>query len=230
MPLPHPRQDVSHPHGVTLSADGRYLYVPDLGRNSVYSYSVDYAAGTLALIAECTLSRAGAGPRHVALGNDRAYAVCELDNTVVAFTVDPGTGTLTESSWASTLPDGYDDPPPFDFYDAPSHAAGILFDAEAGRVYATNRGHDSIAVLSVDGDELKLVGNVHTEGRLPWTIERVPGTNLLLTSNQFNAGLADPGNVALFAVSGDSEMPTFVGTRGFVTLPKVMCAHAAPLE
>lgn len=147
MPLKHPRQEASHPHGVTVTQEG-FLYSPDLGRNTIVTYKIDYAEAKLTRVGETRLSRDSAGPRHFSAEGTKGFVVCELDNTVVGFDIDPATGELTESGWASTLPDGWDAPPPFDFYHAPSHACGILYDAEAGRVYATNRGHDSIAVLS----------------------------------------------------------------------------------
>lgn len=73
---------------------------------------------------------------------------------------------------------------------------------------------------------LALVGTVPSEGRLPWTIGKVGDTNYLLVSNQFNASLVDPGNVGVFTVT-PGELPAFVGTRGFATLSKVMCATVA---
>jgi hypothetical protein len=264
---------------VTVTPEG-FLYVPDLGRNAISVYKVDFAGVGLELVTECALSQESAGPRHFAASGAKGFVICELDNTVVAFDIDTATGRLTETGVASTLPEGWTAPPPFEFYHAPSHAAGILYDAAAGRVYATNRGHDSIAVLRWVGflfrsitdastptypssaffllarwapmlehyfnqhcimrcsiaavplrsvnPELKLIGTVPSEGRLPWTIGKVAGADLLLVSNQFNSALADPGNVALFSVAGDG-LPTFVGTRGFATLSKVMCATVAPL-
>jgi hypothetical protein len=134
MPLKHPRQELPHAHGVAATPDG-FLYCTDLGRNSIFVYRVDYPTGKLNRLAEVKLSRDGAGPRHLAVGDGRVFCVCELDNTVVAFDVDAATGGLTETGWASILPEGWDAPKPFPFYEAPSHAAGICYDAAAGRVY-----------------------------------------------------------------------------------------------
>ena len=53
----------------------------------------------LYLFSQVKLSRDGAGPRHIAVSGGRAFCVCELDNTVVAFDVDEATGVLTETGW-----------------------------------------------------------------------------------------------------------------------------------
>lgn len=227
-PLAHGRQEAPHPHGVT--AHKEWVYVCDLGKNAVLQYSLDCAQGTLTHQHTTTVHES-AGPRHIVFstsgdGVTRAFAVNELDNTVTVFGVAPDSGVLTVLKHCSTLPAGWADTAskPFDFYDAPSHAAEITVDPANGRIIVTNRGHDSIAMLDFDGG---FVGTVGTEGRIPWTVAVVPGDEgLYVATNQFNHSLKDPGSVAV--LQKDKEgVPVFVGTKGFITLQKVMCAHVA---
>ena len=88
------RQDKAHPHGVCVSPDGKFVFVADLGRNSVFMYALR-ADGQLAELAEQVV-HAGAGPRHlaatlgvgaspyVAEGVEIGVVFClnELDNTI----------------------------------------------------------------------------------------------------------------------------------------------------
>eukprot|EP00041_Stephanoeca_diplocostata_P018406 m.385109 g.385109 ORF g.385109 m.385109 type:complete len:395 (-) comp21003_c0_seq4:781-1965(-) len=223
MPRTHGRQELPHPHGVFVRGD--FLYVPDLGKNAIFVYKINFLDKKLALVQEKELSVDGSGPRHLAFLGSRAYSVNELNNTVTVFDVDTDTGMLSEIVNASTLPKGWDAPPPFDFYDAPSHACGIIAIEGSNRIIVTNRGHDSLAVFDVQDDgQLSLSANVPTMGRIPWTVDAVPSKNLLVVTNQFNHALKDPGNIALFDLAGDAGVPKFTGTPGFVTHAKVMCA------
>lgn len=64
MPRKHGRQELPHPHGVFVQGD--YLYVPDLGRNAILVYNINFATQKLAFVQEKELSADGAGPRHLA--------------------------------------------------------------------------------------------------------------------------------------------------------------------
>eukprot|EP00039_Didymoeca_costata_P020951 m.342936 g.342936 ORF g.342936 m.342936 type:complete len:527 (-) comp22059_c0_seq1:88-1668(-) len=193
----HPRQDAPHPHG--LAFNGGLVYVADLGCNLVVSLKLDFGTGSLEKHAEYEIPNKGAGPRHLAFTNDgkQCYIINELDNTVTVAQVEK-TGALLMKASYSTLPEGYNEPPPFDFYDAPSHAAEIVISQDQKYVYATNRGHDSVAVLKIEGDTLKTDKFVPTTARLPWTVAEVVDSPFVVVSNQFNKALKDPGNVTVF--------------------------------
>eukprot|EP00040_Diaphanoeca_grandis_P009733 m.49930 g.49930 ORF g.49930 m.49930 type:complete len:381 (-) comp21162_c1_seq2:154-1296(-) len=214
--LAHGRQDAPHPHGITSNKD--WIYVPDLGKNLIYQYSLDFDKGTLTEVSTTSVHES-AGPRHIVFGaNNDAYAINELDNTVTKFGVEPNSGVLTVVKHVSSLPEGWDAPKPFEFYDAPSHAAEILMSSSGDRLFVTNRGHDSIAMLNTD---LELVGTTPSSGSIPWTLAD-GGDDLFVVTNQFNHARKDPGNLAVFRKVNDTF--EFVGTKGFITHPKTVCA------
>lgn len=119
---PHPRQASAHPHGVYFQAGE--LRVPDLGGDCIHR--LDPTDGTLLGHIEVP---AGAGPRH--LTPNGGYLVNELDNTVIALEADGS------SSAISTLPVEFE-----------GRSSTAEIQARGQLLYVSNRGHDSIAVLS----------------------------------------------------------------------------------
>jgi 6-phosphogluconolactonase (cycloisomerase 2 family) len=85
----------------------------------------------------------GAEPRHVVFrpSGAVAYVVDELDSTITAYRLGHGHGNLAPFQVVSVLPD------PFVGH---SRAAAIMVSKDGRFVYASNRGHDSIAIVSVD--------------------------------------------------------------------------------
>jgi 6-phosphogluconolactonase (cycloisomerase 2 family) len=63
------RQDKAHPHGISVTPDGQYVFVADLGRNSVFMYALRQD-GQIAELVEQVLHE-GAGPRHLAFAQVR---------------------------------------------------------------------------------------------------------------------------------------------------------------
>lgn len=166
---------------------------------------------------------------------DYVYCINELDNTIVTFSV-AANGTLTAvGEPISTLPAGWGPgvEPPFDFYTAPSHAAEILIFTSSGKDFlaATNRGHDSVALYSLDnpGSPI-LIKTVPSGGRLPWTLAVTPDSEFLVVSNQFNVALKDPGNITVLRTSSDEFSLPSLATVSSITLEKVMCASVCRCE
>lgn len=151
----HPtRQTAPYVHQVQPTPDGRYLCAADLGLDKLMVYDADLNA-----ISE-TVMPAGAGPRHVAFApNGRhAYCVNELDSTVTPLAYERGRLTILGES-LSMLPD--------DFH-APNTAAAIRVSADGEYLYASNRGHDSIACFRLDTEGLPHpIGIVPCGGRGP---------------------------------------------------------------
>lgn len=234
------RQAAGHPHQAVQYED--VVFVPDLGKDSIVCYVLNSSTGKLQLSCECRV-HAGAGPRHISFDEDNlcAYVINELDNTVTSLSVRSGPPITVEliEDEVSCLPEGWNGwsdhrgSKPFDFYEAPSHAAEIK--VAHGHVYVSNRGHDSIAMLKNNRDgKLELSALIESNGRLPWTFEfvqvpagaAVPSSCFMLVSNQFNPDLKDPGNIAVFSIDRTTGVPTPVGVSGFVTIPKCMCVAA----
>ncbi|MBV9354283.1 MAG: lactonase family protein [Chloroflexi bacterium] len=178
---PHPReQTMSHPHHCPFDVAGQSLAVPDKGLDRIFVYRLDAGAGRL-LPAEVpsVASAPGAAPRHIAFDptNRRAYAINELDSTVTAFDWDAAKGGLTPRATRSSLPPAVT---------TPNTGAEIAV-ARSGRfVYASNRGHDSIAVFGVSAADgaLAPVEWQPTGGRTPRTFALSPDGRYLYAANQ----------------------------------------------
>jgi 6-phosphogluconolactonase len=191
---PHPeRQTGPHAHSTVFSPDGRYAIVADLGIDRLMLYRVNATTDALALHGEA-VARPGAGPRHMAWhpSGRLLYVANELDNTVSLFGFDPDAGTLVETAQHTTLPPG-----------APhNQVADLQLDSNNGRLYVSNRGHNSIAVFAVDPvGQLALLAIRSCGGDWPRTIALSPGGRFLVVANQQSDELAVlptlPGSEAL---------------------------------
>jgi 6-phosphogluconolactonase len=172
------RQEGAHAHSTTLAPDNHYVIVADLGIDQLVIYRLDEGSGQLSAHA-ITNTRSGAGPRHCAfhpLGR-RLYVANELDNTVTVYDYDGDRGLLQELQTMDTLP-----------ADAPANsAADIHFSPLNGRVYVSNRGHNSIAVFAVDKDgKLENIGFPSCGGDWPRNFTLSPDGRFIVVANRYS--------------------------------------------
>ncbi|OLC43934.1 MAG: hypothetical protein AUH43_19765 [Acidobacteria bacterium 13_1_40CM_65_14] len=173
-----PRQPGPRAHGVVFSKDSRFAYVAELGLDRVYSYRLDTARRTMTPFDPPYVSlKGGSGPRRLQLhpNGKFLYVNHETDSAVSVFEVNGG--TLKEIQALSTLPADYK---------GNNSTAEIQIDAEGKFLYVTNRGHDTIAVYSVDPAKgtLTLIENVPSLGRTPRNITIDPTDEYLISANQ----------------------------------------------
>src|SRR5262249_46242948 len=132
---------------------------------------------------------AGAGPRHLAFDPARRslYVVNELNSTLDSFGYDQRDGALTKRQTASTLPS--------DFH-GKNTCAEVQVHPSGRFVYASNRGHNSVAVFATEpaSGSLELIECVPTGGRTPRHFALAPGGKWLLAESQ------DSDNIVVFAV------------------------------
>ncbi len=205
----HPnRQEAPHAHAVALDASGRFAYVSDLGLDKIMMYRFDAARGTLtANDPPFVALPPGAGPRHFAFhpGSRFAYGVNELDNTVAAFACDSATGRLEALQTIGTLPESFT---------GENTTAEIKAHPSGRFVYASNRGHDSIACFAVDAESGRLtaIGHASTLGKVPRNFNIAPDGRFLLAANQQSNTIAvfriDPESGTLEATGALAEAPT----------------------
>lgn len=140
------RQEGPHAHQIVPSPDGRFALAADLGTDSVYVYAFDADTGHIALKHEVS-PRPGGGPRHLAFHPDgeRFFLVNELDSTIVECAFDPRTGAVRPRLTRPLLPDDYT---------GENLAAEVVVTPDGRYVYASNRGHDSIAVFTGEFEPL----------------------------------------------------------------------------
>lgn len=187
----HPqRQTKPYAHFITASPDNRFTLACDLGADRVFVYALDAARGTLAPHDPPAATLApGAGPRHLAFHpNGRCvFVVNELNSTVTSFAWDAARGTLKEIQSVPTLPAGFTNA---------STTAEIEVHPNGRFLYASNRGHDSLAVFAVNADtgRLTFVEHVPSGGKTPRCFGIGPGGKHLFAANQGS------GNVVVFAL------------------------------
>jgi 6-phosphogluconolactonase len=174
------RQDGPHAHEVVISADNRFAYVPDLGLDQIRIYRLDPPRAKLAAN-DPTFAKEepGSGPRHMAFhpSGKFAYVVNELKSVVTVFSHDPSTGNLKPIQTVSTIPESYS---------GENAPAEIEVDKAGKFVYASNRGHDSIAVFAIDeaSGTLKRIQIISAQGKEPRGMQIDPTGRWLFVGNQ----------------------------------------------
>ncbi|AME26832.1 lactonase family protein [Burkholderia sp. PAMC 26561] len=144
---PHRIEQVSsHPHHISRFVTRRYNtdwhIVPDKGLDTVFAVRWDGVDSMP--IPTSGRAREGAGPRHAVFHPTLAmiYVANELDSTLTAWSFDPLSGALKPLHTMSVVP--------CDSHKL-SRAAGIAIRHDATALYISNRGHDSIATVALDG-------------------------------------------------------------------------------
>jgi 6-phosphogluconolactonase len=191
------RQAGPHAHAVTIDRENRYVFVPDLGLDKVVIYAFDAATGKITPNAHqpWVATTPGAGPRQMVMhpGGAFAYLINELDSTMTAYRYDGDTGSLQELQTLPTLPAGFS---------GLSTCAEVQI-APSGRfLYGSNRGHDSIAIYSIDQatGRLTALGHESTRGQIPRNFEISPGGAFLAAANQ------DSNSVVMFRIDLDTGL------------------------
>jgi 6-phosphogluconolactonase len=212
------RQNSPHAHSINLDPDGRFAFVADLGLDKVLIYKFDVDKGILAPGDPAFAKIAqGSGPRHLALHPDghHAYVISELANTVTVFTYDAARGTLTEIQSIATLPEGFK---------GKSYTAEVQVHSSGKFVYGSNRGHDSIAIFTVDPANGKLTAAGHelTLGKNPRNFAIDPTGAFLLAENQ------DSDTIVVFRIDRQTGGLTQVGEP--VHIPMPVCIRMIPKE
>ena len=174
------RQKGPHAHCVTFDPAGRFVFICDLGLDRVVAYRLDADTGKLAPVPSAGASTApGAGPRHLAFGADGkfAYALNELNSTVTAFRYDAASGRLAEVQALSSLPADFT---------GQKWSAEIAVHPSGKWLYASNRGHDSLAVFAIDPAQgtLRFETTHPSGGRTPRNFALLPGGRHLVVANQ----------------------------------------------
>jgi len=171
-------QEGPHPHQAAFDLTGKFVVVPDKGLDKVLVFRLDAERGRL--VPTDTLdARYGAVPRHITFHPSRPYAylVMENDSTVYAYHWDTGAGTLKPFQRVPTLPT--------DFVDD-NMAAEIAILPSGKFLYASNRGHESIAIYAVNAARgtIEPVGWEPVQGKKPRFFCLSPDGSRLFAANE----------------------------------------------
>ena len=115
----------------------------------------------------------------------------EMANTVTAFSYDGAKGSLTEIQVISSLPPDYK---------GTSYTAEVQVHPSGKFLYGSNRGHDSIAIFTIDPATGKLTaaGFEPTQGKNPRNFAIDPTGRYLLAENQ------DSNTIVVFNIDSSS--------------------------
>lgn len=146
----------------------------------------------------------GAGPCHLAFHPNKKwiYVLNELDNTITFVEKDKA-GEYISGASISTLPTDFDQ-----F----SKSAHIVISGDGMIVYASNRGHNSIAIFGVNPKNGKLImlGFESTLGNSPRDFALSPDEYFLVVANQTTNNLVSfkrDKSTALLKFVGEVEAP-----------------------
>jgi 6-phosphogluconolactonase len=208
------RQEAPHAHSINVSPNNAFAIAADLGTDKLFTYQFDTERGTLVPNDPPSTSVApGSGPRHLAFhpNGQFAYVINELALTVTAFRYAPQTGVLYGFQTIATVPD--------DANREGVSTADIHVHPSGRFVYGSNRGHDSIAMYSVDlsTGRLKSLGQEPTGGKTPRNFGIDPSGRYLLAANQ------DSSTIVVFEI--DSETGRLKPTGAKVSVPMPVCVQ-----
>lgn len=180
------RQEAPHAHSAWFHPKTKEVISIDLGTNQLWISTIDTQKKELVFTNQKTLNMAeAAGPRHLVFHPNKnwMYVLNELNNTISL--VINNNGIYTIQSTISTLPKDYD---------KYTKAADIRVSNDGKFVYASNRGHNSIAIFKVNSEngDLELVGFEPVKGVNPRNFSLTFDNKFLLVANQ------DTNNIVSF--------------------------------
>jgi 6-phosphogluconolactonase len=209
------RQEGPHAHAIYADPANRFVYSCDLGNDRVEGYRFNPVKGTIHPSPAATAKIApGSGPRHLVLNRGFVYVVNEMANTVTVLRRDAGTGALHTVQTVGTLPRGFSQE---------NTTAEIAVHPNGRFLYASNRGHDSIAVFAIsDNGHLSLVQHASTGGKTPRNFSFDPSGRWLLAANQ------NSNDIFVFRVNASTGKLTPNGQK--VRVGKPVCVAFMPTK
>lgn len=185
------RQKGPHAHSLIFDQDNQYAFVPDLGIDQLMVYKTNFQSKEAVLSLQKGFKVfLGSGPRHCEF--DASYRHCylinELDSSISLLNYD-GNGGFKLMQTMPTLNE------PFE---GDNICADVHISPNGKFLYGSNRGHDSIAVYSVDEETGKLtyITCSSSGGKTPRNFAIDPSGRFLIVANQ------DSNNIVSFAIDG----------------------------
>lgn len=199
------RQSGPHAHCIRFSPFNNQVFTVDLGTDKINI--LNFKANQFTEVDPVNLAP-GKGPRHIDffIPEKIIYAVGELNSTITALRQN---GTNWEPFQViSTLPGDYK---------GINYGADIHVSPDGRFLYASNRGHNSIAVFVLVNQNQQLIssGHVSVEGDWPRNFAISPDGNFMLVANQKS------NNITVFKINHETGFPVFTGKQ--LKLPSPVC-------
>jgi len=184
------RQKGPHAHWIGVTSENRFVMAADLGIDQVLVYRFNEKPGILSANHPASVAMEPAsGPRHLDFhpNGKFVYVLSELQSKINVFSYDSRQGTLQPLQHIATVPKEFSET---------NYPAEIRVHPNGKFLFASNRGHDSIAVFSIDqrNGTLRPVGHFFTQGKKPRNFEIDPSGTHLFVANQ------DSGNIVIFDI------------------------------
>ncbi len=214
------RQAGPHAHSINVDAANRFAVAADLGLDKLLVYRLDAARARLTPNDPPSVSvPPGGGPRHFVFhpGGKFAYANNEITCTVTAFAYDADKGKLTKIHTTSTLPVGLE-------VKSSDSTAEVRVHPNGRFLYVSNRGHNSIAIFTIDAATGRLTASGHasTRGEIPRNFNLDPSGRYLLAANQAT------DNVVVFRV--DSKTGQLAPTGSEIEVGNPVCVRFMEID
>ena len=213
------RQNGPHVHSTNLTADNKYLFVPDLGIDKVMQYNFNAKKGFLYPAAKQPYLQTapGSGPRHISFHptGKYMYLMLELTGNVMVFKNNGASdiGPIqTISAQAAN-------------FTGTIGSADIHVSPDGKFLYCSNRGDaNNIAIFSInqaDG-KLTLLGHQSTLGKTPRNFNFDPSGNFLLVANQ------NSDDIFIFKINKQTGLLTDTGKK--ISVPNPVCIKWIPVN
>jgi 6-phosphogluconolactonase len=200
-------------HQVVVHPNNELAFAPCLDTDGILVYAFDVATGALDAVSSAA-APPGAGPRHLAISRTGGFAwvMNELASSVTTYRIARD-GGLDEVGTVSALPASFS---------GPNSSAEIALHPTLNVLYASNRGHDSIAVFDVAGDGTLTLRTTVATGADPRHFSIVPAGDAMLVANQGS------GTISAFRIDLASGELTAVGEVAQVGEPGFVGAIELP--
>jgi len=201
------RQQGPHAHSSLFTKDGQFLVTADLGTDRIDFYSrlpdsIGYQPAPQGPVSMTP----GFGPRHFDFSPDGQfiYVMNEMGSAVTVLQNSDGAFRTIET--ISSLPAGYN---------GQSYGADIHLSPDGRFVYCSNRGHNSIAVFSRDGQsgKISLVETEPVQGDWPRNFVLSPDGNYLFVANQRS------NNVTVFTIDKETGKLSYANQNMHIPSP-----------
>ena len=198
------RQEAPHAHSINFNQDGTQAFVADLGKDQILLYDVDPASGTMKPSQQAFLQLPpGGGPRHFCFHPDFdiAFSNLELTSQVALLHYDREQRTLKLGQVLDTIPESAKG--------QGNSTAECLVHPAGKFLYVSNRGHNSLAMFSINAAEktFQPLGNTPSEGEIPRGFGITADGQWLVVGNQ------KTGNVVSMSIDQQTGKLTPAGRK-----------------
>ena len=184
------------------------LLSANLGSDQIYTYRFFSNNGSLLRLTVTKTAKPGDRPRHMIFNSNQKflYVLNERQSTI---TIYKYYSILQPIQTISTIPKN--------FTSINTGAEILLHPIFENYLYVSNRGHDSIAVFTVNKNYgyLTHLEYVHVQGRTPRNFKITSNGKYLIVANQ------DSNNLVVFSINQSTGQLT--STNSIVYVPKPTC-------